>query len=172
MQAALEKIRVNCLWHFTDRKNYKSICEHGLLSWKELRRLRLVSVAPGGNDWSHDADAMSGVDDFVHLSFSKQHPMLHVAKREGRITDPVWLKIDLSVLENCNVRYTNDVSNKSGVGLLDNNAAKDSIDLTALFTFLDFKVDGNQERKKTAEKSEVLVPTMISPDKILGCENG
>lgn len=172
MQAALKKLGVNCLWHFTDQQNYKSIAENGLLSWKEIKAREIKASAPGGNDWSHDADAMAGVDDYVHLAFSRQHPMLYIAQKEGRITTPIWLKIDLAVLENMNVKFTNAVSNKSGVILLDNEQAKTQIDLTALFTFLDFREDGNRERKQSAEKSEVLVPKMISPENILGFVDG
>jgi len=172
MQAALKGLNRSVLWHFTDKKNLESISEFGLLSWKELCRRGLVPAAPGGNDWSHEADQRFGVDGYVHLSFSKQHPMLYVAKKDGRITDPIWLKIDLSVLDDNNVRYTNAVANKAGIGLLENKAAKESIDLAALFTYLDFGVEGNQERKQAAEKSEALIPTLISPNKILGFENG
>ncbi len=172
MQAALKKLGVKCLWHFTDEKNYKSISENGLLSWKEIKRREIEASAPGGNKWSHDADEMAGVDDYVHLAFSQQHPMLHVAQKEGRITKPIWLKIDLDVLNFAGVKFTNAVSNKSGVPLLDNEQAKDQVDLTGLFTFLDFRADGNQERKRAAEKSEILVPKMISPKNILGFVDG
>lgn len=115
---------------------------------------------------------LAGVDGYVHLAFSQHHPMLYVAQQEGRITKPIWLKIDLAVLDDTNVRFTNAVSNKSGVLLLDNEQAKTLVDLTALYTFLDFKEDGNKDRKQAAEKSEVLIPKMISPDKILGFVNG
>lgn len=172
MQAALKELNRSCLWHFTDKKNFESITEYGLLSWKELRNRGLVPVAPGGNDWSHEADQRFGVDGYVHLSFSKQHPMLYVAKKDGRITDPIWLKIDLSVLNDNGVRFTSDVANKAGIGLLENNAAKESIDLVALFNYLDFGVEGNRERKQAAEKSEILIPILITPNKILGFENG
>jgi hypothetical protein len=172
MRAVLEGFKIDCLWHFTDKKNYGSICEHGLLSWKELNRRGLAPPAPGGNDWSHSADERFGVDDYVHLSFSRKHPMLYVAQKDGRITNPLWLKIDLSVLDGREVRFTNAVSNKSGVELLENDAAKKVVDFTGLFTYLDFSIEGNKERRSAAEKSEVLVLNMISPDKILGCVNG
>jgi hypothetical protein len=172
MQAALKKLGVNCLWHFTDEKNYQSIADNGLLSWKQIKLREIKASAPGGNDWSHDADAMAGVDDYVHLAFSRQHPMLYVAQQEGRISKPIWLKIDLAVLEDVNVKFTNAVSNKSGVLLLDNEQAKAQVDLTALFTFLDFKENGNRERKQSAEKSEILVPKMILPKNILGLVDG
>lgn len=167
MQEALKKHNVTCLWHFTDERNLKSIREHGLLSLKELARRNIPPVAPGGNDWSHKADVRANVDDYVHLSFKKDHPMLHFAKNEERIANHVWLEINLSVID-ANTRYTNDVANKANVVILENDTAKKSIDLDGLFTYLPFDVPGNKERKNSAAKSEVLVKTMIGIDKIKG----
>ena len=167
MRDALKKYNVGCLWHFTDKRNVDSIKQHGLLSWRELQRIGLAPTVPGGNKWSHDADEFSGVDNYVHLSFNQENPMLYIAKRDKRITDHVWLQIDLSVI-NEGTRYTNDVANKADVQMLDNKSAVDTIDFEALFKFLDFRVEGNQGRKSAAAKSEILVPTMIGIDKIKG----
>lgn len=167
MQEALKKRNITHLWHFTDERNLDSIREHGLLSLKELARRGLTPLAPGGNDWSHKADKLANVDDYVHLSFKKDHPMLHFAKNEERIVNHVWLAIDISAID-INTRYTNDVANKANVLTLENDAAKKLIDLDGLFTFLPFDVAGNKERKNSAAKSEVLIKTMIGTDKIKG----
>jgi hypothetical protein len=99
MQAILTRYRIDAVWHFTDRSNLALIQEHqGLLSLAESRRRGIKVPAPGGNDWSHDADEIKGVHEYVHLAFLDDHPMLYVAKKESRITDPVWLKIDASIL--------------------------------------------------------------------------
>lgn len=167
MRDALKKYNVGCLWHFTDKKNIESIKNHGLLSWKELERIGIAPTVPGGNTWSHDADKHVGVDNYVHLSFNKDNPMLYIATRDKRITDPVWLQIDLSVI-GADTRYTNDVANKAGVPMLDNKTAIATIDFEALFKYMDFGIQGNKERKNAAAKSEVLVPIMIGLDKIKG----
>lgn len=167
MRDALKKFNVGCLWHFTDKRNVESIKKHGLLSWRELQRIGLVPAVPGGNQWSHDADRFSGVDNYVHLSFNQDNPMLHIAKRDKRIVDHIWLQIDLSVI-GAGTKYTDDVANKADVQMLDNNSAVEKIDFEALFKYLDFKVEGNQERKRAAAKSEILVPVMVGIDKIKG----
>lgn len=172
MKESLSKLNAQCLWHFTDRANYASIAAEGLLSWRELSRRGVTPPLPGGNDWSHDADKHIGVDDYVHLAFSKQHPMLFIAKREERIKDAIWLRISLSVLDIPGIRYTQVVSNQSGAELLDSDQAKRTIDLAAIFTFIDFKIEGNQERKHAAEKGEILVPVAVPPHYIIGYENG
>lgn len=158
------------IWHFTDKSNCESIKASGLLSWKNLVTKGMVPAKPGGNKWSHDADELVGVDRYVHLAFSKQHPMLHVAMKDGRIENPVWIRISLDVLDLPGVMFTNDVANKAGVGLFANEDAKSNVDVEAIYKFLDFKVEGNQERKCAAEKSQILVPDMIAVNYILGYE--
>ncbi|WP_434729182.1 DarT ssDNA thymidine ADP-ribosyltransferase family protein [Pseudomonas soli] len=157
-----------CIWHFTDKSNLDSIRAHGLLSWSALVAKNIVPPAPGGNKWSHDADKLASIDDFVHLAFSQGHPMLHVAQNDERIKDPVWLQISLDVLDLPGVKFTKEVANKSGVVLLDNDEAKGSIDLEAILTFIDFKVSGNQDRKREAEKGQILVPEHIPTKFISG----
>lgn len=167
MRDALKKYNAECLWHFTDKRNVESIKKFGLLSWGELQRKQLAPAVPGGNKWSHDADQRSGVDNYVHLSFNQANPMLYIAKQDKRIVDHVWLQIDLSVID-ASTKYTADVANKADVQLLDNESALATIDFVALFSFLDFKVNGNHERKNLAAKSEILIPTMIHINNIKG----
>lgn len=173
MKDLLKSYKTSSLWHFTDASNQTSIIANGgLLSWAEAARRRLAVPAPGGNDWSHDADKRFGVDTFVHLAFIKNHPMLHIAMREGRIKNPVWIEIDTSVLDVAGVMYTNDVSNKSGVGLLSSDQAKTEVDLQALYTYMDWSNEDVKSRRRCAEKSEVLVPTIVSIQYIRGFHNG
>ena len=43
-------------------------------------------------------DERKGLGDFVRLSFTPRHPMMYVALREGRLSDPVILEISLGVV--------------------------------------------------------------------------
>lgn len=151
----------SCIWHFTDKSNLESIKVHGLLSWSALVNKGVLPSAPGGNEWSHDADKRASVDDYVHLAFTQGHPMLYIAQKDGRIKNPIWLKICLDVLDFPGVRFTKEVANKAGVALLDNDEAKEAIDLEAMLKYIDFKVPGNQIRKREAEKGQVLIPGHI-----------
>ena len=63
--------------------------------------------------------------------------MLFRAKEEGRITEAVWLRIKSGIILEEGVRFCSDVSNKSGVGILDSNEAEQQIDFEVLFTFMD-----------------------------------
>jgi hypothetical protein len=161
------------IWHFTDLSNVDLIKQNnGLLSLAELNRRGISIPAPGGNEWSHTADSQKGVDDYVHLAFLDDHPMLYMAKNDNRIQNAVWLKIDVSVLSNPNVRFTSDVSNKAGIELLTLDQALEKIDFEVLFTYLDWKNPDIQLRRKAALKSEILIPKHIPLEKILGKKNG
>lgn len=173
MQATLQRYGIDGIWHFTDRSNIESIIQnHGLLSLAESRRRKLTIPRPGGNEWSHDADEFKGVDQYVHLAFLDDHPMLFVAKQDQRIIDPVWLKVSTAVLDHPDVRYTMDVSNKAGVPVLTAQQAINELDFEVLFTRTDWKDPEIQARRRVALKSEILIPTSVPLQMIVEKKNG
>lgn len=173
MKAIIEKYKFDGIWHFTDKSNLGLIKEHGgLLSFAKVEEKKIAVPKPGGNKWSHDADRLKGVHDYVHLAFLDDHPMLHAAKIDGRINEPVWLKIDASVLLHPNAKFTCDVSNKTGVDILTPAEAVEAIDFDVLFTYLDWKDPAIQARRRVAIKSEILIPDFVPIEKILGYKNG
>src|SRR5258705_7709978 len=104
------------LFHFTDRRNLPSIqTTGGLLSYARLKEMGVEIPAPGGNDWSHEADAYRGMDQYVHLCFRPTHPMEHAARVDGRIVSSIFLNIHTEVVQIEGVRFTAGVSNKTGV---------------------------------------------------------
>jgi len=173
MKSIIKKYKIDVIWHFTDRANLYSIEEHrGLLPLKVLNDKGIEIPVQGGNQWSQDADKHKGLDKYVHLCFLDNHPMLFQARQEGRIQDPIWLKIDSSVMLVPEVRFTSEVSNKSGVPIHDHSEAVNKIDFEILFTFIDWRCNTTiHERRKTAEKSEILVPGIVPIDKILSYKN-
>ena len=173
MKTILAKYNFDGIWHFTDRSNLDLIQEHGgLLSFGEIERHGIEIPVPGGNDWSHAADKMNGVHEYVHMAFIDDHPMLFRAKQEGRIPDPIWLKIKSSILTEDGVRFCSEVSNKSGAVILNAEDAKEEIDFDVLFTYMDWQDPEIQKRRQAAIKSEILVPHFVPIEKILGYKNG
>lgn len=153
------------LYHFTDRRNLDSIRQQGgLFPYSRLVQNGIVIPAPGGNDWSHEADAMRGVDNDVHLCFRSNHPMEHVARTSGRLENTVFLRIHGSVLSWPGVRFTDDVSNKSGVVAIP--IANAQIDFEVLYTRTAWADPAIKARLDQAEKCEVLVPHVIPLDLI------
>lgn len=173
MKTVCRKYKFDRVWHFTDKSNLELIEEHhGLLSFGELEKRGIEIPVPGGNDWSHEADKRNGVHKYVHLAFVDDHPMLYLAKQEGRIPNPIWLIINSSILTAQDVRFCSEVSNKSGAAILEAKEAKEQIDFDVLFTYMDWRDPAIQARRQAAIKSEILVPRSVPIEKILGYKNG
>ena len=173
MKTILAKYKFDGVWHFTDRSNLELIVKHkGLLSLAELERRKIKIPLPGGNEWSHDADKKKGVHEYVHLAFVDDHPMFYRAKQDGRIPDPIWLKIDSSILLQSGARFCSEVSNKSGAAIFDSDESTKRIDFEVLFTYMNWRDPEIQARRQAAIKSEILVPDFVSVEKILGYKNG
>lgn len=174
MKTVLDKYpKFDGVWHFTDRSNLSLIEEHeGLLSLSKIEERGILIPMPNGNQWSHDADKSKGLHQFVHLAFIDDHPMLYRAKQEGRIKDPIWLKIDVSIILHNAVRFCSDISNKTGVNILDAEEAIHQIDFEALFTYMNWRDPEIQQRRKAAKKSEILIPYMVKIENILDMKNG
>lgn len=172
MIAIIEKYKIECVWHFTDKSNLDSIKEHGLLSFAELEERGIKIPCPGGNDWSHNADKMKGVHKYVHLSFVRNHPMLYLKKMSGEIKDPVNIKIDTRIILVPETCFCTDVSNKNGVDILTSEQAVEKIDFDVLFTYMNWNDSDIHARRKSAEKAEILIPREIPKKYILEYING
>ena len=94
----LSTTRAKWLYHFTDLANLPSIREYGLLPLRELRARGIRPPKPGGNELSHNLDKHRSLDAYVHLCFKANHDMEKSARREGRIGETRFLRIDVEVL--------------------------------------------------------------------------
>jgi hypothetical protein len=150
------------LYHFTDRRNLDSIrAQGGLHPLSNLVKRGVNIPAPGGNQWSRDADELKGMGRYVHLCFRSNHPMEFLARQDGRIGDSIFLEIHPSVMQFAGVMFTPDVSNKAGVQAVPIAQATELIDFEVLYTRTDWSDQAIQQRLKQAEKYEVLVPCHI-----------
>lgn len=173
MKTILEKFdKFDGIWHFTDRSNIDSIKQHGLLALAQASERGIKIPTPGGNSLSHNLDQEKGLDKYIHLAFVDDHPMLYSVKQEGRIENPVWLKIKSSILLEDGVRFCADVANKAGVHILNAEQAKVEIDFEVLLAYTDWTDKKVQARRQKAIKSEILVPNCIPIKQILGIKNG
>jgi hypothetical protein len=154
--------RITLLYHFTDRRNLPSIREHGgLYPMTELKKHRIKVVAPGGNDWSQEANGVKGMDAYVHLCFRNNHPMEYLARQEGRIGDTIFLQIHPDVLMWDGVLFTDDVANKAGVETHTIGEAREMIDFEVLYSWTNWSDPTVKARLQQAEKYEILVPNKI-----------
>lgn len=98
-QEVLRANEVTVLYHFTDRANISSIKKNqGLYSWYFCDNNSIQILKPGGSPQSRQNDTTNGKKDFVRLAFNKEHPMLYIAQKEHRVTDPIWLEVDTEVV--------------------------------------------------------------------------
>lgn len=156
-----------CFYHFTDTRNLPSIKKHGLLSMSELTKKKIKIEAPGGNDWSTDADLRAGMDKYAHLTFMTNHGMEYLAKKEQRIIDCKYLQIRPDILLRPGVLMTDDVSNKSGVSARKPTELIKTLDLEVIYTRTDWHDAKIKNRLKAAGKYEILVPESIPLDYIV-----
>jgi hypothetical protein len=111
----LKKENIKKLYHFTDESNLKSIIKNkGLYSWSSCEKLKIDVNCYGGDKLSRDLDEYHGLEDYARLSFVKNHPMEYIAKKDGRIVDPVRLEIDPSVIYLKDTMFSNMNATKTG----------------------------------------------------------
>lgn len=156
-----EKLKGKSLFHFTDSRNVPSIKTHGLLSLAELRRRELAPAAFGGNELSHALDVQRGIDEYVHLSFTPSHPMIHACRQDGRIESVTQLKVSPEVILSYGVRYTLDIANKNDVPILKARDVVETMDFDAIYQWLDWRTQEGKARRKAVERYEVLVPKLV-----------
>ncbi len=92
--AFLNQQRVKAFYHFTDWRNLESIKAHGgLYSWMSCNEKNIDIFLPGGNILSRHNDRKNGTQDYVKLSFCRNHPMAYRVAKEKE-AELVLLAID------------------------------------------------------------------------------
>jgi hypothetical protein len=155
-------------FHFTNHRKIPLIRETGLVSMRNQRQRKRTAIAPGGNDWSLDADKRCCMDAFVYLCFFSEHPMEWSAKQEGRIEKSVFLKNSPLVLNIAGTLIVDTVSNRADAQPKPAEEMISQLDLEVIYTRPDWKDPAVQERLKIAKKYEILVPDLIPLELISG----
>jgi len=168
MQNFLNKYNIQYFYHFTDKSNLESIQKNGLFSLANIQEQNL-NVVFGGNDWSHQADFKTGLNKYVRLAFNMNHPMEYRARQDNRIKNTIWLKIDTKIIFQEGVKFSNEVSIKSGTKIYDISDIQKDLDSETLFVP---PFDWSSQKYKDANKSELLIPHHIPTSFIKGYING
>ena len=172
----IRRSRQHChLYHFTDRQNIPSIREKGLVSKQRMRKDGWWPVAAGGNQLSHDLDTRFGIDPYVSLCFTDSHPMLFRAQGEGRLTDPVHIKICPEILRVDDTLISFGVANAADAEHLPVPEAVSQFDeqyIEVIYRSTNWSDPEVNQRLRTAEKFEILVPDQVARDFIVGGLDG
>jgi hypothetical protein len=114
----LSENSINALYHFTDQANISSIKRQGgLFSWHFCFFNKIDIPTPGGDDLSRKLDKNQGCENYVRVSFTKNHPMMHTALKQGRISSPVILEIDPQIIFWKNSKYANKNATRNDVSI-------------------------------------------------------
>ena len=163
------------LYHFTDRENIPSICERGLFSKERMRAEGWWPAAPGGNQLSHELDIRYGINPYVSLCFTQNHPMLFRARQEGRLLDSRYLKICPEVLRIAGTLISFGVANAADAQHLPVAEAVgqfDERDIEVIYSRTDWLDPEVNQRLQAAEKFEILIPHHVPIALIVGGLNG
>lgn len=156
------------LYHFTDKSNFPSIGTKGLVSKTQMKVEGWWPDATGGNQLSWSLDELRGIDQYVSLCMTKNHPMKYLAQRDGRLPEPRYLAIEPKALALPDVRIAFGVANSNGVEILPIADAIPKLDTEILYARTDWTSAEVQQRLAAAEKFEVLVPGRVPRELIAG----
>ena len=156
----LKENEVKYFFHFTDVSNLKSIKEQGgLLSWYYCEQHNIDIPFAGGDNASRQLDSRHNLEDYVRLSFCRNHPMAYnVWIRNNKIPQFVRLKIkiDVAYFESTLFTDINAADNNHKIGS-NFSFIKENINLKA--TKMEY-VKGDDPNFKPRQ-AEVLVRTFI-----------
>ena len=155
----IEQHHITTLYHFTDRENLESIIKNGgLYSWADCEQKGINISKPGGSMASRDLDRRDNLQNFVRVSFVREHPMMYVAMNDGRISNPVVLEIDPEVIYWQDSLYADRNATKNGA------LVGSSIDDFSQLHFNSFKAKKHFDLDADEQKfyqAEVLVKNHI-----------
>lgn len=163
--AVLKQNGITKLYHFTDRENLNSIIQNrGLMSWADCKKKGIIIPKPGGDSSSRMYDERDNLHHYVRLSFTNQHPMMFVARRDGRIPNPIILEIDKSVLFEDNTMFSNMNAVKRGASIGGDFSAFKKIHFASVTRNKHFDLPVEEQKYFQAE---ILVQNYIPLEKVL-----
>lgn len=155
----LKTNKIKYLYHFTDKSNLDSILKHGgLFSRKHCIENNIDVSKPGGDSLSYELDKRASLDDYVRLSFTPNHPMMYFAMNEGRIDNPVILKLNIELIYWKDSKYSdsNATSKNSRIGENFDSLSIIDFDILNKTDYLNAPTD-----KKKYFQAEVLIKNHI-----------
>jgi outer membrane biosynthesis protein TonB len=157
----LRQNNITYLYHFTDRENLHSIKAHqALVSWGACESEGIKIPRQGGGSLSRNLDQRDGLSDYVRLSFASNHPMRYIAQNEGRISNPVLLRVDPAVCLLQGTKFCNMNATKTGRRLGSSPADLQAVKFALVKLSKHFDIENEDERKYY--QAEVLVKQKLA----------
>ena len=162
----LDNNGVRCFYHFTDRKNLKSIRDNGgLYSWSYCEKNGISIPVPGGSSSSRSLDRRHHLEDYVRLSFCEDHPMAFRLQEEGADLVLLKIKTDVATLKDTLFSDINATDNNHHHGGKLDDLKRVDIQATKQ-TYV-----SKESPIFKKHQAEVLVKTHIPLDSIINLDN-
>lgn len=161
------KFRYRKLYHFSDRSNWDTINQFGLLSKKELDDLGIVPPQPGGDFNSRESDKSNGIYDYVSLSFTPQHPMAYCCREDGRHPNQIWVTVDPDALLTPGIKIAMGLANAHDTSILDLCDGVNELDTEIWREDHGLPFDQIKHRVDAMKRVEILVPKTVVRASIL-----
>jgi hypothetical protein len=157
--AYLKAKGVKTLYHFTDVKNKDSIIKDGLWSWKAIEDgkapFKPDTVKFGGSQLSRDLDKRVKMENYVRVSFTKDHPMMYIAMRDERNLKPFIFKVDVSAAALAGALFADRNAAKNGCVV---KSTPDHLDLAAALVSDSRTLSDD---RKPLFQAEILIPEHV-----------
>ena len=171
IKQTLENYGITSVYHFTDLANLVTIEEYGLQSLKNILSKNIDVKYFGAEELGHELDKRKGLDQYVHLSFIKDHPMYYVAKSRGTIRKPIWIELDASILYKNTTLFCDSVANQSNAQIFKSDKILKYVDFE-LLTLKGYLNSEDWKRRKEARKAEIMACNNISTNLFKGITYG
>ena len=161
------------IYHATDEANFQSIAEHGLLSKQEAEKLGVEPAFSGGNELTRQLDREKGLRGKIFLGFGTSS-LMPDHRDERHLRRPAVLNIDPCVLSRPGVAIAFSCAHHYHTKIYAAWRAVPQMGEEALELSLTAEFDRGDpqllSRVKQAARYEILVPTRIPSEDIVGWE--
>lgn len=159
IQKFIAKNNIKCLYHFTARDNINSIIRRGALySWNMCHELGILYKG-GGDEGSRGLDRKTGTENYVRLSFCRDHGMRTRVEERNNI-ETVLLEISPKILFKQGVLFSNINATKRGAKIEQGSLGLSEVN----YEETQKKWEGNHN---ILHHAEILVPEKVPVDFII-----
>ena len=88
-----------------------------MYSWHYCLINDIEIPVPGGDELSRSLDRRHNLQNYVRVCFTRNHPMMYIALKQGRISNPVILEIDTEVILWKKSKYSNKNETRNDVSI-------------------------------------------------------
>jgi hypothetical protein len=172
LQELVSRLRIDRLYHFAALANTGQIYQHkGMYSRCRHAEVGIQCQHFVSDDKSRANDSRNGLDKYIHLSFVRDHPMLHVSRKRNSHFRMLLLHINPKVLLLEGVMFTEAMANSMFSSLYPVLALSDHLPLKDRLPDTDVPGGSWTLEQFVDWKAQLLVPDFIPLNLVLRFED-